>query len=627
MQRVALQVLNEDAALAAQCLAEAGVFHPETAQAWAQQLPEFPGESYRELYRGARARLDKILAYCSPRGREPPPEPRAVSERELAELDRWLHDVWILCSRCQEGLRRIEEQKKHVEQLLKTLDNFAALDIDLGLLAGSKRFLDVHIGMVPAENVSRLRQAVGLAGYTLTPFLRHDGVEHVVVAGLQGREAKIRYVLQAAGWRSVTIPPELHDRPEKVREELERRAEQVVEETDAQCQLIETTQKEFLDKLVAAARTLALVEPYVELGEALRGRGGLALISGWAPRKDLPRLRARLQERFGGRFVLSARDPLPQERARVPSLIRHPRWLAPFAELVRNYGVPRYGEFDPTWLFALTFVAMFGMMFGDVGHGAVIVAAAAWWRRRLGRFTPFIVAVGLSSTVFGALYGSLFGFEHVIPAVWMSPLTDPVRMLTLAFYWGAGFILVATGLTVYNRVTEGRYAEALFGGKGVAGILLYLGLLYGGWRWIDAGAFGAAETAGIAIPLALILGYHWHHYRAPLAERILVVFIEGFETLISYFSNTLSFLRVAAFSLNHVALAIAIFTLAGMMQTAGQWITIVLGNVFTLVLEGAIVAIQALRLEYYEGFSRFFGGDGREFKPLKLAVLGSEYKV
>jgi V/A-type H+/Na+-transporting ATPase subunit I len=210
----------------------------------------------------------------------------------------------------------------------------------------------------------------------------------------------------------------------------------------------------------------------------------------------------------------------------------------------------------------------------------------------------------------------------VVPALWMSPLTDPVRMLTLAFYWGVGFILLATLLTVVNRLTEGRYGEAVFGSKGVAGILFYLGLLYGGWRSVEAGAFGAVETAGIAIPFAFILGYQWHHYRAPVAERILVVFIEGFEVLISYFSNTLSFLRVAAFSLNHVALAIAIFAMANMMQATGHWITIVLGNVIILVLEGAIVAIQALRLEYYEGFSRFFGGDGREFRPLRLTVSG-----
>ncbi len=620
MRRVALQVLNEDAALAAQRLAEEGVFNPETAQSWADQLPEFPGISYREIYRNACTRLEKILTHCSSREKDlSPPLPREVSERELVELDQWLREVWGMCSRCQEGLRHIEEEQKRVDQLLKILDNFATLNIDLGLLASSKRFLDVHIGMVPTGNVSRLKEAVSLAGYVLTTFMQHEGMEHVVVTGLRGREEEIRPVLQAAGWRDETIPPELHDRPEKVRRDLQQRATRSIEETKVQCQLIERTEKEFQDKLIVAKQTLTLAAPYAELGDAVRGRGGLALISGWVPKKDLPRLYSRLQGQFGNRFVLSARPPLPKERARVPSVMRHPRWLIPFATLVRNYGVPRYGEIDPTWLFALTFIAMFGMMFGDIGQGAVIAAAGLLLRRRLQKFTPFIVAAGLSSTIFGALYGSFFGFEHVIPAVWMSPLSDPIRMLTLAFYWGVGFILVATTFTVYNRLMEGRFAEAVFDGKGIAGILFYLGLLFAGWRTINMGSFGWIESAAIVMPLALILGYQWHHYHAPLAERILVVFIEGFETLLSYFANTLSFLRVAAFSLNHVALAIAIFTLAGMMQTTGHWITVILGNVFILVLEGAIVAIQALRLEYYEGFSRFFSGDGREFQPLTLS--------
>jgi V/A-type H+-transporting ATPase subunit I len=96
------------------------------------------------------------------------------------------------------------------------------------------------------------------------------------------------------------------------------------------------------------------------------------------------------------------------------------------------------------------------------------------------------------------------------------------------------------------------------------------------------------------------------------------VSIESFETVMAYLSGTFSFLRVAAFSLNHVALAVAVLALAEMMNTAGHWITVVFGNVFSLVLEGGIVTIQVLRLEYYEGFSRFFQGNGREFRPLTL---------
>jgi len=624
MQRVALQVLSDDASMAALVLAEEGVFNPEIAHYVADRLPEFPGQRYRELYRSARSRLDKVQAHCSIREEGLPTLPRQqVSEHELAELDVWLREVWTECSRCQEGLRRIEEEQKHIAQLLKTLDNFAALDIDLGLLAQSKRFLDVHVGMVPGGNVARLREAVSLAGYLLVSFLRHDDMEHVVVAGPGGKESEIRQVLLAAGWRSVTIPPELHDRPEKVRRELQQRAERIMEDTDVQCRLIENTQKEFRDKLIRAGQMLTLAAPYAELGEALRGRGGLALISGWVPKHDLPRLRRRLEERLGRRFVLSVRDPLPEERFRVPSVMRHPAWVAPFAALVRNYGVPRYGEIDPTWLFAVSFIAMFGMMFGDIGHGAVIAASGLLFRHRLKGFAPFAVAAGLSSVGFGWLYGSLFGFEEIVVPVWMSPLSDPIRMLTLALYWGIGFVLLATALTVYNRVVEKRYAEALLDGKGLAGMLFYLGILFGAWRRIQDGVFGLAESAAIVLPLALILGYFWRHYRAPLGERMLVVFIEGFETVMSYLTNTLSFLRVAAFSLNHVALAVAVFTLANMMHATGHWITVVLGNVFILVLEGGIVAIQVLRLEYYEGFSRFFSGDGREFRPLILGAAKS----
>lgn len=622
MQRIALHVLGEDAPMAALVLADAGVFNPETTKIYGDRLPEFPGESYRDHYRSARSRLDKILTHCTAGHADTPLPPlRQVSEQEIKEVDDWLREIWLECSYCQEGLRRIEEERKHVDQLLRSLDNFAALDIDLGLLTGSKRFVDVHIGTVPTANLDRLKQAVTLAGYLVRPFMQSEGLSHVVVAGPKGREDEVRPVLQAAGWRRVEIPSELHDRPEKVRHDLQTRLDQLTKDTGIQCQLIETTQQDFTDKLNAAQQLLVLAAPYAELGEALRGRGGLALIGGWVPKRDLPRVREQLHQRLGNRFVLTARDPLPGERALVPSVIRHPRLLQPFMQLVKNYGVPRYGEVDPTWLFAITFVAMFGMMFGDIGHGAVIAALAYVLRRVLGGFRWFVLAAGLSSMLFGLFYGSIFGYEELIHPVWMSPLSDPILMLTLAFYWGVGFILVATGLTVYNRLVDKRYAEALLDGKGLAGMLFYIGVLYGAYRQINAGIFGLPETAAILVPLGAVLAYKWHHYHAEIGERLLVVFIEGFETVMSYLANTLSFLRVAAFSLNHVALAIAVFTLAGMMDTAGHWITVVLGNVFIMVMEGGIVAIQVLRLEYYEGFSRFFSGDGREFRPL---VLGAE---
>ncbi len=620
MQRVTLQVLTDTAPEAALVLATCGVFNPETTtHSLAERLPETPGERYRELYRGAQSRLDKVLLHSTIRPEELDViAVRDVSEDELAKLDVWLQQVWAKCSECQEGMRRVEENQKRVDDLIKTLDTFATLDIDLGQLQRKKQFLDVRVGTLPADNVPRLRDAVAIAGYLLSTFLLNNGIAHAIIAGPTGSEHQINAALQAAGWHPLEIPPEFHDRPENVREELRKRRAQIVEEVQAQCNLIEMNRKEFRDRLIAAQRTLAMAAPFAEVGNALCGRGGLTVISGWVPKRDVPRLRAALFDHFGDLQVLSTRDPAPDERSQVPSVMRTHWLLRPFVTLVKTYGIPRYGEIDPTLLFGITFILMYGMMFGDVGHGAVIAIGAVLLRRTLKHFTIFVVAVGMSSVLFGFLYGSIFGFEHVLQPVWMSPLSDPMRMLTLALYWGIGFIVLATLLTIRNRLVDGEYAKALLHHHGVAGLLYYLGLLNGAYRVGSGQSLGLFAAAAILVPYALVLAYIWHENKANLGERILIVVVEGFETIINYISNTLSFLRVAAFSLNHVALAIAVFTLAGMLHTAGHWITVVLGNIFIIGFEGAIVAIQVLRLEYYEGFSRFFSGDGREFRPITL---------
>jgi V/A-type H+-transporting ATPase subunit I len=158
----------------------------------------------------------------------------------------------------------------------------------------------------------------------------------------------------------------------------------------------------------------------------------------------------------------------------------------------------------------------------------------------------------------------------------------------------------------------------LLDSRGVAGLLLFAGGYWAVWRWMTTDEFGLLQTLAILVPLAAIAGWKWVELDNPVGERVIVVAIESFESVMNYLANTLSFLRVAAFSLNHVALAIAVFTIAESLETFGYWVTVVLGNIFIIVLEGAIVTIQCLRLEYYEGFSRFYSGDGRAFKPLRF---------
>ena len=93
------------------------------------------------------------------------------------------------------------------------------------------------------------------------------------------------------------------------------------------------------------------------------------------------------------------------------------------------------------------------------------------------------------------------------------------------------------------------------------------------------------------------------------------------EKLLSMISNTISFVRLAAFAINHVGLCMAVYILSNMVSGAGSLIVAVIGNVIVIVLEGLIVAIQVLRLEYYELFSRFYKGDGKPYKPIREEII------
>ena len=321
--------------------------------------------------------------------------------------------------------------------------------------------------------------------------------------GTIGQAEEIERVLQAAGWRTMDIPAEFHGRPDEVRRELSDRLARMTEEEEQENlrRRTEGAEEKLRERLVDAADSLARAAPYAELAGLMRGRGSLVTVCGWIPSSKLSLLKTMLEASFGDRFVLRARDPRDDERRRVPSVIRHPRWLQPFASLVLDYGVPRYGEIDPTVLFALTFVLMFGMMFGDVGQGVIVILAGVLLRRRLGQYATLAIAVGLSSTAFGLLFGSVFGFEHVIPALWMSPLSDPMRMLAVALAWGIGFILLATMLTIRNRIVDGRMLDALLDSHGAAGLLLYAGLLIGAWRYAATGQAAIAPLLAICAAL------------------------------------------------------------------------------------------------------------------------------
>ncbi len=631
MKHVRLLVLTEDLPQASLALADMESFHPDTRPPTESRLDGLPGREYREAFGQASLRLEKIAKLI------PVEEPLAIEQvrvvdfAELTTLNDWLGRVWNETSSYEEDLRRLDNEERLVKEQQAALANFAHLNIDLGMLRSKTRFLDFYVGLVPRENLRQLEGAVGLADHILYVYMHQGENAHVVIIGPTGtKEAQLSAVLDAAGFQNLPIPRELDRTPAELQRDLDAQRQAIDAQRKTLSETLERWSEPFRKPLLEARHTLMLAEPLVSLDPSIRSAGSLAYLAGWVPARSLQRLESRLRESLNHPFEMTVRNPTADERALVPTVPAKSWILTPFAMLVKQYGVPEYGEVDPTPLFAVTFVLMFGSMFGDIGQGAVIALVAWLLRKQLGRFWPFGLMAGLSSMVFGVLFGSIFGEEHLLPALWMSPLSDPLLMMRIALGWGVVFLTIACLLAIYNRLVIRNWSGAIFGHHGIVNLVFYLALIGGavnvatagegvpGVRVSAADAFGTIPMVLVFGSLAVLAWHSWQHQQAPISEKILVVVIETLETLIGYVSNTLSFLRVAAFSLNHVALSIAIFTLAGMMGAFGHLVTLILGNIFVIVLEGGIVMIQVMRLQYFEGFSRYFSGNGHEFAPLKF---------
>ncbi|MCB1785997.1 MAG: V-type ATP synthase subunit I [Chromatiaceae bacterium] len=619
IRHITLTLMREDLALASLILAETETFAPDERPLLESELPEVPGTTFRARIRRAWGHLDRLTTLLGDLPRDTSDMPLLVLRREqLIEIDQWLAAAWRQCAPCEEALHRIEDEFRELRQLEQSLEDFAGLDVDLGQLQGEHMHLDLRIGAVPADNLPRLKDILALSNHIVLDVASEGEIVRILVAGRREDATVLDSVLHAAAFQQITIPSSFNDNPEALRADLTARRlklEDDARELNGQlANWMDSNRREML----RARQMLESAEPYVNLRGAARSRGQLAALQGWIPARKIAEVEAQLHERMSLPFVLQSRRPRPEERHLVPVPTRTRGLLKPFSVLVQQYGVPRFGEFDPTILFAITFVGMFGMMFGDVGHGAVILVIGLLLRRRLKAFTTLFVLAGLSSMLFGWLYGSVFGVEHWLHPLWIAPMSDPLYMLTVALVWGVAFLTLGSAIAITNRLGSGDQLGALFGPGGLISLVLYLALLGGLANLVQRGSFPLVATVLVVLTLLVLVVYQWRSSEGSAGERIFTTLIETFEIVNGYLASSLSFLRVAAFSLNHVALSLAVFTLADGMGMVGHWITLVLGNVFIIVLEGTIVTIQTLRLEYYEGFSRYFYGDGTPFRPLRV---------
>ncbi len=351
------------------------------------------------------------------------------------------------------------------------------------------------------------------------------------------------------------------------------------------------------------------------------------ILCGWMSDKDTKEFQKAIKDDEDVSCFVD--DMTKSTKLTPPTKLKNPKIFRPFEMFIKMYGLPSYGEFDPTIFVALTYSFLFGMMYGDVGQGlCLVIGGFIFYKFKKQNLCAIMSLAGISSTIFGFLYGSVFGFEDVLEPVWVNPMKDTLTVLITAIVFGIVLILIAMVINIVNGIKQKDIKKIFFETNGVAGLVFY-GTIIGTIALLVTGhtiKAMALVVVMIIVPLILIF------FREPLANLIEkkdtlipgskgMFFVENafelVEVLLSYMTNTISFVRVGAFALSHAGMMSVVLLLAGASSGHPNMIVIVLGNLFVAGLEGLIVGIQVLRLEYYEMFSRFYSGTGREFKAKK----------
>ena len=360
------------------------------------------------------------------------------------------------------------------------------------------------------------------------------------------------------------------------------------------------------------------------------------LFSGWLPKAKRDALLKSIYELSGGRCYYEnfQAENSGESFHDIPVLFRQPMLLRPFSLLVSEYGLPEYNTIDPTLFVAVSFLLMFGAMFGDAGHGLLLMAAGIFLRKKLKDLGLLVVYCGISSLIFGALFGSFFGIEdRIIPALWIKPMHNINYLFKIALYFGVSVISTGIVINIINSISRRDIKSGLFDKAGLTGGLIYWGGILIVSRMLTKGG-GSGRSLSLwlmAIPaavfflgqplLALVKG------KKVFPEGVFIYFsetlIELLELFIGYLANTVSFIRVVAFGLTHVGLFSAIFSLMDIVESfpSGRFLSVLVyiaGNIAVIGLEGLVVLIQSVRLEYYEFFSKFYSGGGKKFQPVNI---------
>ncbi|OQX80679.1 MAG: hypothetical protein B6D56_04340 [Candidatus Omnitrophica bacterium 4484_70.1] len=526
-------------------------------------------------------------------------------------------------SQVEELSQRIKDNQQRINELTisSTLLNIVEeKGIRLDSLKGSENIV-VKVGVVTKEFFSAV-ESYDREGIVVEIKGEFVGNVFVFCLALREKEEELLGFLKSVKFKEVPLVfkgVSLGEIIESLEFEIWRLREEIVE-CRRQLGKIKTKYGNELSLLLPlleeSAKVYRVMSKFLVLGTGY-------VISGWVPQSKIKKLKDRLKREKGRVYFeqecaesLIARGFSIKD---IPSYLGH-KLLNPFEKILKFYGIPAYHHFDPTLFMALSFVVMFGMMFADLGHGLslILLGIVLSFFKRLRNALGMFLFCGTSSAIFGIIFGSCFGKETVWQPLWFSPMRNPQRFLLIGIGWGVIMITLGIILNILQNLRNRKVKEAVFSQWGMISLTFYWMALYfiGVKVRYNLNISWGKTLIIFFLPLFILtLGNLLGRVRKDMAG----VIFAPVEMVLDLVTNTISFVRVAAFGLAHAALGGCVYLIANSLGNllAVKESIILEGNIGIILFEGLIVFIQVLRLEFYEFFSKFFHLEGKEFRPLR----------
>lgn len=529
--------------------------------------------------------------------------------------------------------KKLGLEREHLNELQKKIEPFRHLDYEIDKILAFK-FIKYRFGRISHEYYTKFSKFVY---ESLTTLFIECGNDPDYVWGVYfvplGEAEKTDAIFSSLHFESISLTTEYEGTPDQAYNAIVKKLEENQEKINAINEEMKNRLSSRSDKILSAYEIICVysnnfdVRKMAACTTVSKRNAFYFILCGWIPEDSVKDLLHDI-DKDKDVFCMLEKD-ITSVTSKPPTKLKNLKIFQPFEMFIKMYGLPAYNEIDPTFFVAITYSIIFGIMFGDVGQGLCLaIGGGLLYHFKKMPLAAIVATAGIFSTIMGFMYGSIFGFEDVLPHIWLNPMENVMTVLLTAVAFGSVLIIIAMIINIINGIKAKDVEKIFFDTNGAAGLVFYLVVLV----CVVLVATGHALPAGIVLAIFLGIPLIMIFLREPLTHLVekkseilpeqkamffLESFFELFEIILSYLTNSISFLRVGAFAISHAAMMGVVMLFAGAHSGDPNILVVILGNIFVAGMEGLIVGIQVLRLEYYEMFSRFYKGTGKGFKPYK----------